>query len=137
MSLDIQEKSKRKKFARWVWIAVSVFGVSISMAMPARADIDESHCENEGGSGSQSEEIVIVQEFDTNNDGVTDRSERKCFEGDGEKFVSIADVASLYSRDNNGSVNTNKGTFQFWDNEQINFNAATGGTIVITGISLE
>jgi hypothetical protein len=118
---------RRNKFASCVSVATTIVGIFISMTMPARAEITNSHCEEEGGDGDQSEEMVIVQAHD----------ERKCFQGEGEQGVLIHNVSALYARENNGYVTTNKGTFQFWENEQVNFNVQAGGTVVITGISLD
>ena len=127
----------RNKFTKWVRITASIVGIFVSMTMPVRAEIERQGCEGD----HDTDDIVIVQAHDESEedggDGIDGNGERKCFEGDGEKDVLIHNVESIYSRENTGSVDTNKGTFQFWENEQINFNAEAGSTVVITGISLD
>lgn len=123
---------------RTVWSSVATtLGACIIMALPAQAEIERQGCEGD----HDVDDIVIVQAHDESieegGDGIEGNGERKCFEGDGELDVKIHNVESIYPRENTGSVNTNKGTFQFFDNEQINFNATAGGTVVITGISLD
>lgn len=133
----IKNLSLRNKFTRSVSVAVSVVGFSISMTMPAKADIDRTNCEGD----HDTDDIVIVQGHDESKaeggDGIKGNGERKCFEGDGEQDVNIHNVESLYSRENTGSVETNVGTFQFWENEHVNFNIEHGSTVTITGISLD
>lgn len=131
----VKNFSLRNKFARWVSVATTIAGISISMTMPVQAEVKSSKCEGD----HDTDDIVIVQTVDEpkedGGDGSDGTGERKCFEGAGEQDVFITDVKALYARENDGHVVTNKGTFQFSENEQINFNVAAGGTVVITSIS--
>lgn len=93
----------RNKSARWVSVAISVVGIFVSMTMPVRADLEETDCESD-----DIDDIVIVHD--------KGRS-RTCFEDAGEMSVEIDNAAVLYARDNNGIVNTDKGSFSFFENE--------------------
>jgi hypothetical protein len=90
---------------------------SVSMTMPVQA-INRVAC-NEGG-------YMKV----TQGDGVM------CFANAGEADVVIANVRSLYSGNNAGYVQTNKGIYSFRKWESINFYDRVG-TVTITFIRIE
>ena len=141
----VKNFSLRNTFTRWVSVAVCIAGISVGMTMPVQAEenhvypeIKRTTCEGDG----DADDLVFVQEGDEpkedGGDGIDGNGERKCFEGEGEiGGLLIGGVSKLYARENQGHVKTNKGTFQFFENDQINFNTGAGGTVVITGISLD
>lgn len=122
--------SLRNKYVVWVSVAVSIVGIFAGMTMPVQADddgygISEDDCEDSDDSSN----VVMVQ--------ISNR--RYCFDGPGEidfPSVGIANVVTLYARNNSGYVVTNKGTFSFWEYEQLNFIEKTGGPVTVKELSI-
>lgn len=118
----------RNKVAIWVLVASSIVGIFAGMTMPVQADddgygIDTDKCED----SDDTNDVVLVQ---------TDGN-RYCYDGPGSiDFRGIANVVTLYARNNSGYVNSNKGVFSFWEYEQLNFVERTGGPVTVVKLSI-
>jgi hypothetical protein len=117
--------SLRGKVARWAAVAASVVGFSVGMVMPAHA-LNRAKCEN----GT----FNIFQKQDGPAGGTGQQLYRAtmCFANRGDARVLIADVLRLWSGNNAGKIETNKGVFVFGKNANLNFTRQGGpGAVVI------
>lgn len=116
----LKNLSLRGKVAKWAAVAASVVGISVGMVIPAHA-VNRAKCEPETFNISQ---------------GPRGDHATMCFAKAGEILVGIADVHRLYSGNNAGYVDTNKGTFKFGKHQVVDFINKVG-TVNISVIHID
>ncbi|KAM3091337.1 beta/gamma crystallin domain-containing protein [Phormidesmis sp. 146-35] len=121
----VKNRALPGKVAKWAVLAVSLVGVSAGMSMPAHA-LNRAKCEN----GT----FNIFQKQDGPAGGTGQQLYRAtmCFANAGKQNVLIADVLRVWSGNNAGKIETNKGVFVFGKNANLNFTRPGGtGPLVI------
>ena len=121
----LKNLSLRGKVARWAAVAVSVVGISIGMAaMPAQAI-------NRVDTGAHQfvDQCKDDDYLDIHQGGSSEPT--MCFANAGGANVLIADVHSIYSGNNAGYFDTNKGTFRFEKGQWIDFIDRVGTVTIL------
>ena len=112
------------KVARWAAVAVSVVGISIGMAaMPAQAI-------NRVDSGSAFTDTCQQDDYLNIHQGGSSEP-TMCFANAGGTPVNIHDVHSIYSGNNAGYFETNKGRFGFEKGQWIDFIDRVGTVTIL------